>query len=132
MMDFGDGVSAHNAHFRRLRSASRHPSFRFGWPRSFRFSDEVPHSAQVRFHDHRTEGGPVVMSKRNVATCRFDYDTELKSTTESFRQESDLRAPRQKTSYLSAPNVSVARVFFQPVSLAFKPVESTTLLSRAT
>ena len=26
----------------------------------------------------------------------------------------------------------VARVFFQPVSLAFKPVESTTLLSRAT
>ena len=32
VMDFGDGVSHTNAHFRRLRSASRQTSFGFGWP----------------------------------------------------------------------------------------------------
>ena len=37
VMDSGD------AHLRRLRSASRHLSSGFGWPRVFGFSDEVPH-----------------------------------------------------------------------------------------
>ena len=32
VMDFGERCVAYNAHLRRLRSASRHPSFGFGWP----------------------------------------------------------------------------------------------------
>jgi len=34
--------------------------------------------------------------KEKLCNMSFDYDTELKSTAEKFRQESDLRAPRQK------------------------------------
>ena len=40
---FGRRCVAHNAHFRRLRSVSRHLLKRFDLTRSFRFSDEVPH-----------------------------------------------------------------------------------------
>ena len=62
------------------------------------------------FHDHRErEVGRAV--KEKLCYIAFDYDTETQIDCRMFRQEAD-----------------VARVFFQPISLALKPAESTTLL----
>ena len=43
LMDFGDGVSHTMPIFEGCALPSRHPSFGFGRPRSFRASDEDPH-----------------------------------------------------------------------------------------
>ena len=55
VMDSGWRCVAHSAHLRRLRSASRHPSFGFGWPWSYRVFPEEPHWAKVLFHCFRSE-----------------------------------------------------------------------------
>ena len=78
---------AHSAQLRRSRSASRHPSFGFGCPWSYRVSDEHPHWAH--------------------------YDTELKSTAESPTR-SRPTCSQTETSSLSPRTFLVARVFSQP------------------
>merc|ERR1719383_12585 len=69
--------------------------------------------------------------KEKLCYIALDYDTELKSTAESSDKEKTYGS-QTETSSLSAPNVSVARkCCSSQVSLAKKPVESMTLLSRA-
>ena len=66
--------------------------------------------------------------KEKLCYIAFDHDTEL-NRLKKVPTRSRPTCPQTETSPLSSPNVSVARVFFQPVSLALKPAESTTLLS---
>ena len=56
--------------------------------------------------------------KEKLCYVAFDYDTEA-----------DPYALRRKHHHCRRRMFPVARVFFQPVSLAFIPAESTTLLS---
>ena len=71
--------------------------------------------------------------KEKLCYIALDYDTELKIDCGKFRQGEDLRAPRRETSSLSAAERFPLRgsVVSSQVSLVKKPVESMTLLSRA-
>ena len=75
--------------------------------------------------------GDWLWCQRKLYCMSFDYDTKLKSAAES-PDRFILMSSQTETSSLSAPYVSVTWVFFRPVSLAFKPVDFTTLLSSAT
>ena len=67
--------------------------------------------------------------KETLCHMRFEYDTELKSTAQVDKKQT--HALSDGTIITIAPNVSVARKYFSSqVSLAKKPVESTTLLPR--
>ena len=71
------------------------------------------------------ETGIVCNVKEKLCYMSLDYDTELKSTSESSDKIQTYELPDRNITSLGAER-SVPRVFFLPVSLAFKPVESST------
>ena len=66
------------------------------------------------------ETGVVCNVKEKLCYMSLDYDTELKSTSENPTRFRPM-CSQTETSSLSALNVSVTRVFFLAISLAFKP-----------
>ena len=73
---------ANSSHLRMLRSAQRHHSFRFGWLRSYRVSDEDLLWTLVLF---MTTGEREIGRDVKEKLCYIlEYDRELSSTAESF------------------------------------------------
>ena len=70
----------------------------------------------------------VVMSKEKLCYIAFLYDTELKSTAETFRQESDLQSPRRTHHHCRRQTLPFHECCPSQVSPVKKPVVSTTLL----
>ena len=82
------------AQLRRLRSASHHPSFGSGWPRSYIVSGEVRHRVQVLSHDHRREEDRSWCPKETLLHCFWlRHGAQI---DRGNQQGEDPRAPRQK------------------------------------
>ena len=67
--------------------------------------------------------------KEKLCYIAFDYDTELKSIAGSSDKEQTHMLSDGNIITVGAESFRCASVFFQPVSSAFEPAESTTLLS---
>ena len=67
--------------------------------------------------------------KEKLCYLALDYDPELKSTAESSDKKQTHMLSDGNIFTVSAERFRCTSVFFQPISLALKPAESTTLLS---
>ena len=81
--------------------------------------------------DHGKFSGDCSGCHRNCFYITPDYDTDLKSTSESSDRENTYEFPDGNIITVGAERFHCAEMFSSRISLAKKPAESTTLLSRA-